>query len=286
MPPPPGNLLADISSRPPVPPPEPWYPTGLDPLQGYFEGFVTTGGSVRFTDGLVTADGLAHLHISGSPADSYELRGAVQLIGRVVGDANRLEGSGTVVGEACGQLQGRFCTETATAEISLTLTPDRTDGLVVGEIKIATSAGDETWSIELRYPERRFRECREPCYLGDASIAYAARVYYSERAEFGRGVETTLSVDTGGRLFFQGPTSGCIGNGALSPHLDGAMNVFDVTMIIEGCKGENEYLNGELEGLANMETACDTFDCIYLQIYAAAKEHPPRKSVTMWWRGL
>lgn len=267
--------------------PPPWYREGLNPVQGYFEGYVTVGGMPLFADGLITADGLARIHISGSALDRYELRGSTQFIGQVAGDASRLDGSGTVVGEGCARGQSRFCTQNSDADISLTLTPDRPDGRVTGAINVAMTTGVETWPVEMRYPLWYSSDCaeREPCYYNDASLAYAAGLYYVENAEFGRGLQTRMSVDDAGRLFFQDPTFGCIGNGALSPHLDGTTNVYDVTLIIESCKGEPEYLNDEHEGLATIHTLCPDEDCVWLAIYlSAAEETPPRKSVTFWWR--
>jgi len=51
-------------------------------------------------------------------------------------------------------------------------------------------------------------------------------------------------------LFFQSASSGCTGNGQLRPHLDGAVNVYDVSLTVSGCNAPYVHLNGAFEGLA------------------------------------
>jgi hypothetical protein len=67
-------------------------------------------------------------------------------------------------------------------------------------------------------------------------------------APFAATGEPVITIDAGGRLFFQSPMSGCIGNGALVPH--GHHYVFAVDLVIEGCDNAHAYLNGRFEGFA------------------------------------
>ena len=59
-----------------------------------------------------------------------------------------------------------------------------------------------------------------------------------------------MNIDSSGRLFFQSANSGCVGNGALVPHLSGAADTYDVTLMMENCNGAYAYLNGQYDGLA------------------------------------
>jgi hypothetical protein len=87
-------------------------------------------------------------------------------------------------------------------------------------------------------------------YVIPARLELLAGQYMEELAEFAFDGDVTISVDPAGQLFFQSARSGCIGNGALAPHLDGKFNVFDVTLTIESCNAAYAYLNGAYEGLA------------------------------------
>jgi hypothetical protein len=72
----------------------------------------------------------------------------------------------------------------------------------------------------------------------------------SERyAAFARNEPVVIDID-GGRLFFQSPSSGCTGNGELTPHDDGRYFVFDVALTVENCSATYADLNGRFEGLA------------------------------------
>jgi hypothetical protein len=69
-------------------------------------------------------------------------------------------------------------------------------------------------------------------------------------AEFAVGGDVIMNVDSAGKLFFQSAKSGCVGNGALSAHLDGSADTLDVTLQMENCSGAYAYLNGSYAGLA------------------------------------
>ena len=53
-----------------------------------------------------------------------------------------------------------------------------------------------------------------------------------------------------GKLFFQGASSGCTGNGDVSPHPDGRLNLYDVTLTIASCNATHAHLNAACTGLA------------------------------------
>jgi hypothetical protein len=77
---------------------------------------------------------------------------------------------------------------------------------------------------------------------------------------FAQAGDVMTTIDGAGQLFFQGPVSGCVGNGALTPH--GELQVFDVSLSIENCAGAYAYLNGQFAGLAT-ETQTGYWDYDY-----------------------
>jgi len=62
-----------------------------------------------------------------------------------------------------------------------------------------------------------------------AVTAYLAGHYQETLAEFALDGDTIVSIVANGALSFQSANSGCTGNGTLRPHLDGAVNVYDVS---------------------------------------------------------
>jgi hypothetical protein len=68
-----------------------------------------------------------------------------------------------------------------------------------------------------------------------------------------------MNIDSSEKLFFQSANSGCVGNGALVPHLNNAADTYDVTLMMENCNGAYAYLNGQYDGLA-LNTASSFWD--------------------------
>jgi hypothetical protein len=58
-----------------------------------------------------------------------------------------------------------------------------------------------------------------------------------------------MNIDSSGKLFFQSANSGCVGNGALAPHLSGTADTDDVTLTMKNCDGAYAYLSGQYAGL-------------------------------------
>ncbi len=231
----------------PVTIPPPGAVQSVQSWQGHFIGTVEIGGGQFYGDALLTVDGAVRLYVGGP----YDPTGAVQetspdssaqFVGNVAGQGSQASGNGFVIGHGCAaRAAGRSCGATAPGEIKVSVRP----GGIKGEIRVVTSSGDEIWSLDLA-------EWNTSWYALPAK-GYKGGLYEEKVADFARDGDTIVSVDRidrGGRLFFQSAHSGCIGNGALTPHLDGKFNVYDVDLVIQSCNTSYAYLNGEFEGLA------------------------------------
>jgi hypothetical protein len=160
-------------------------------------------------------------------------------VGTIEVHTDRASGSGVIIGQGCsGPHVNRFCTAAAHGELSVAI---ESDG-IRGQIRVTTSLGEEIWLLRLA--------SWNDYYVSRASPEYLAGQYAENLAEFALGADTIMSVDHAGRLFFQSPGSGCIGNGTSAPHLDGKFNVYDVVLTIASCKAPYAHLNGGFEGLA------------------------------------
>jgi uncharacterized delta-60 repeat protein len=74
-------------------------------------------------------------------------------------------------------------------------------------------------------------------------------------AGFAQADDTIVTVDGAGRLFFQSPASGCVGNGTFArrpPYYVFDDYVFDVHLLIANCNASYASLNGVFEGLATI----------------------------------
>jgi hypothetical protein len=114
------------------------------------------------------------------------------------------------------------------AELSITTA---TRSALSGEIAMTNS--HEVWSFEMGWPTAT--------YLEPATFQLAVGQYSEELAEL--AIDAVISVDSGGRLFFQSAYSGCVGNGTLTPRSDGTFNVYDVALLLENCG--DDVRNGE-----------------------------------------
>lgn len=226
------------SAGPTVPPPT------ASAWDGRFVGVVKIGEVELYGDALFTADGLVRLYVGGPYVPSGLVQqtrpeSSAQFVGNLEVHGDQAFGSGVIIGQGCAaHTLVRFCGETASGEISAALD----SGDIQGEIQVTTNEGDETWVLDLQ-PWRNY-------YVLSASLKDVAGQYQEELAEFAPDGDTIMTVDQAGQLFFQSAHSGCTGNGTLAPHLDGAFNVYDVTLTIDSCNGQYAYLNGEFEGLA------------------------------------
>jgi hypothetical protein len=222
---------------------------GGDAWQGRYVGWVTIGDVQYFGDALLTADGLIRLYVGGPGADNQFIQqtipaGSAQLVGTLQGQMNQISGDGVVFGQECAASEPiRFCAEVGQASLSIALI-STSPGYIQGEILVTTSAGSETWSLNLGHWTNY--------YTAPAAQGYLAGHYQEELAEFSINGDTTVSIAADGSLSFQSPGSGCTGNGQSRPHLDGSVSVYDVTLSISSCQAPYDYLNGTYSGLASI----------------------------------
>ena len=227
-------------------------PTGLgtapmasgDVWQGRYVGTVKIGGVQYFADALLTADGAIRLYVGGPYVGDGTLQqslpaGSAQLVGTLHGQTNRAVGTALIFGQDCVAAPSfRFCQQTGRGESSVALT----SGHIQGDLAVTTGDGEQTWSLNLG--------AWSNYYVLPAVTADLAGHYQEALAEFALDGDTIISIDAHGVLFFQSAHSGCTGNGMLSPHLNGAVNVFDVLLVIESCIAPYDYLNSTYVGLA------------------------------------
>jgi hypothetical protein len=232
----------------PVPPPTAPGESG-DTWQGRYVGTVTIGGVQYFGDVMLTADGLIRLYVggpydndgampSGGPASS------AQLIGTLHGQTNQISGDALVFGQECAAPDPiRFCAEIGHASISIAVASVDVPAVIQGSILVTTSAGTETWSLDMYSFSNYYVDL--PATQGGLEGQYQEQL-----ADFALSGDTIIKIDAAGVLFFQSASSGCTGNGQVRPHLNGAVNVYDVSLTISGCKAPYNYLNSTFDGLA------------------------------------
>jgi hypothetical protein len=199
---------------------------------------------------LFTADGEVVLHLGGPgadavgtgagiPAAAYTPAESASFIGKVSWIGEQGSGQGVVIGERClASKPGRFCAAPAAAELAVS----QKGTTLMGELSVRTAQGVETWTLDI--------DGWSLYYQTSASQGFRGRMFRERLAPFAEAGGPIITVDGGGRLFFQSVASGCIGNGTLAPHADGRFYVFDVDLLIEQCDAEHGYLNGRFEGLA------------------------------------
>jgi hypothetical protein len=182
-----------------------------------------------------------------------------------------LYGSGLIIGQDCAiNAANPFCDQTAPANIiaSVQLNSDGSDSAALqGEIQVTTSGDTETWPLNMAlWPDPLL-----------ATSAAAAGQYKELLAEFASAGDVTMTIDSSGKLFFQSANSGCVGNGALVPHLDGAGDTYDVTLVMENCNGAYAYLNGHYDGLALPTTSSywDYDSLLRVWLSKPSRESPP-----------
>ena len=267
------------TSSEPSAPAAPSPPTSASPGEsgdGRFVGTVTIGSTSLFGDALLTVDGSLRLYVGGP----YESTGALQLdkpdgsaqfVGEVSAQGQQVSGSGMVIGQRCAlPASDRFCDEPAPAEVRLTVR----SGEARGEIEVTTRKGVETWTLNLTAWSNYYGL---PARRDDLSGQFQ-----EDLAEFAQDGDTILSIDDAGQLFFQSAGSGCTGNGIVSPHLDGNVNVYKVALTIASCDAPYTHLNGEFEGLATTTPGSywdyDSFLRVWL---STSVPNAPPEAITM-----
>ncbi len=223
-------------------------PESGDAWQGRYVGAVTIGDVKYFGDAMLTADGLIRLYVGGPNDDSGVIpvtvsASSLQLVGTLHGQTNQISGDGLVIGQECAASDpNRFCAEIGHANISIALGSDDTLADIQGNILVTTSAGTETWSLDMISFSNYYVDL-------PATQGGLAGNWTEELADFALNDDTVI-IDASGALFFQSASSGCTGNGQVRPHLDGAVNVYDVSLTISGCDAPHNSLNSAFVGLA------------------------------------
>jgi hypothetical protein len=256
------NPVPPVDIIVPPPPPGPSFATDA---HGHYRGDVTIGEETYIAEGLLTVDGITRIAIWG-PADSVIVRSggdlpvdemisvdSSQFIGRIeTTDGDRGYGSGVVIGQHCQPPDpGRFCAEPAATEIELTALHAGYGVNLVGEIRVTTNEGIETWVLGIGHHSIYYESSIRPRDPYDK--------YKETLAAFAQADDVVITIDDAREVFFQGPASGCIGNGTMAPHLDGSYYVFDVTLVIENCNAQFDDLNASYSGLAS-ETQSGSWD--------------------------
>lgn len=266
--PPPGVAV------PPSPP-----PTAVEGWHGRFFGEVTVDGQVRIADALLTEDGLVRIYIGGPGPSSGLVQptrpdGALQYIGDFSFQDAEVSSHGQIQGEDCASDgSAPFCSEIAAATLVLAdLAGSKT---WAGELRVETTEGIVIWVIQL--------DPWENYYLMPAQFSHIEGTYTESLAEFVGDGAAVLSIDATGLLFFQSAQSGCVGNGSLTPHLDGDFNVYDVTIDIASCNAPYDRLNGGFEGLATTSpTDFWGYDLALRTWLSKTAASPTPAAVTTW----
>jgi hypothetical protein len=240
-----------------------------DAWQGRYVGTVTIGSVQYFGDALLTADGLIRLYVGAPYGNDGVLQQTVpaasaQLVGTLQGQMNQISGDGLVFGQECADSEPiRFCAEIGHANISIAVVSG-SQADIQGRILVTTSAGTETWSLDLG-PWPNY-------YTLPATQGGLKGNYQEELAEFSFSGDTIISIAADGSLFFQSVHSGCIGNGQSQPHLNGAVSVYDVSLTLSGCQAPYDHLNGTFVGLASVSPGSYWDYDLYLRMWLTQQD--------------
>jgi hypothetical protein len=273
-----------------VPTPPPMVtPESGDAWQERYVGTVTIGGVQYFGDAMLTADGLIRLYVGGPYADDGLMPQTVpansaQLVGTLHGKTNQISGDGLVFGQQCEVPDPiQFCAEIGQASISIAVDPADTFASIFaniqGNILVTTSAGTDTWSLNIAAFSNYFVDL-------PATQGGLAGNYNEELADFALNGDTIISIDAQGVLSLQSPSSGCAGNGQIRPHLNGAVNVYDVSLTISGCNAQYNNFNSTFDGLATTSPSDEWNYDSYLRMWLsqpnadASGSSPP--ALTTW----
>jgi hypothetical protein len=218
-------------------------------LTGHYVGSVAIAGVAYFGDAVVTQDGAMRLYIGGSYAasdggqniETVRPESSEQFVGTLQMRGGKWSGSGLIFGQECAiHPANRFCGQPAPAEFSANASLVSGEAITAnlqGEIQVVTSGGTETWSLDLGL-----------WFFG--APAQLPGQFTEVLAEFASSNDVIVNIDGSGKLFFQGPGSGCVGNGTSAPHAAGPAGIYDVTLLMQSCSGAYAYLNGTYGGLA------------------------------------
>jgi hypothetical protein len=270
------SACGDGGSGAPTPPP----PTSSGPSPtnsirgGYFSGQVGR----YYAEGIVTEDGSARLYIQGPPRDASEEFEPVQFVGSLAPKADwSAVGAGILIGERCrSTTDGRFCNGGVPAELELTSL-----GARLLEGRLIHQAGD--WAGDVGLGLRVIMTWPSDTYAVDkASFEMVEGTYWERLADFAHDGDVISIVDGAGRWFFQSAHTGCTGNGALTPHGDGALNVYQVELLIENCDANYDYLNRSFLGLATRSFGDWNWGDWLVLFLSSPDGEPNPVALTMW----
>jgi hypothetical protein len=215
------------------------------PWVGRFVGTVTIGGSTLFGDALLATDGSLRLYVGAPYSDSGALQmtppeNSEQLVGTITKNGSQASGNGVVIGQQCAvSVPSHYCGLAAPASFEFTgaAAADHSSR-ISGQIQVVTSAGAETWSVDLTL------------WPPDTLATPPTGQYKELLAEFASTGDVVINVDAAGALFFQSAHSGCVGNGAFDMQRNDSGGGLSLTLTIESCSDVFAYLNGVYDGLA------------------------------------
>ena len=236
----PDYVFLSVQSDPSLPPSatEARDPEG----HGRFIGLVRIGNIDYFGDALVAEDGRMRLYVGGPYATSDLLQvtrahSAMQFVGTIDMRNGGTFGSGVILGEGCGP--DTDCSTPISAELNIA--PIKTE--LRGEIRLlGPREPDAIWSVEMSKWDNY--------YTRAAAIPSLAGQYEELISELSERTRTLIRIDENGQLSFEDAQTGCSGRGTMTPHSNGAFNVYDVEIHVEACDSHQAFMNGDWEGLA------------------------------------
>lgn len=211
---------------------------------GAFYGHVDTGAFVPFVNAVavLSPDGEVRIELADASATADRPDNPVvysQIVGRVNTSAVGAWTPASIIGETCsGASEQWACGVAAPIEIRFILWGG---GNVVAELRGETSFGTGTFGL--------------PMHLGNFADSVSLErdqglwPLFWDFAVFPDTAPTNIDAD--GALFFQSSTTGCTGNGRLTPSGEG--RVYSVELSIGNCNSEFARLNTDLVGLASYE---------------------------------
>jgi hypothetical protein len=212
---------------------------------GRYVGVVVDGKTRRFADALLTKEGKIRIHIggpdmAGTGAIPTRRSRSAQFVGRLFVENGVIRGSGRLLGENCTLPNPvRFCQAPASAMLKIQAAQGAPIYRLIASITVTSGAGVEIWQVVL--------DSWDHSYPYPVSLRMLRGLYSESTAEFS-GNGTTIIDVAAGRMFFQSPATGCVGNGKMTPRRD--VGVVDVELTIENCRGRFAYLNGRYLGFS------------------------------------
>jgi len=178
-----------------------------------------------------------------------------------------------MVSERCrGATNGEFCDGGVPAELELTKLGNKE---LNGTLHYDAREGLVSWAVSMTWPTSTYARFA-------AEFSHVSGAYREVLADFAHDGDVIVTVDGNGRWFFQSAHTGCTGDGALAPHGDGTVNVYDVELLIANCDAEFAHLNRSFGGVATRSTGgMDWGDWLVFWLSSPDAEPNP-VALTMW----